>query len=166
MPAPKRYVLIAALVLSACATDPGIARPTKVETSAEEAALAQAVVSRVNQERAAQGLQPLEASQPMSDLAWLHSKDMVVRGFFDHTNPDGQDPFARAKAAGIGFLAFGENIAKGQVTADAVVDAWMKSAPHRANILSAEYTEVGVGVVLVAAGDSDETAWTQVFRQP
>ncbi|OMQ16135.1 hypothetical protein A7K94_0204580 [Modestobacter sp. VKM Ac-2676] len=83
---------------------------------------------------------------------------MRDRDFFSHVDPDGRDPFARARAAGI-QSARAENIAYGQPDAAAVMTAWMASPGHRANILNCDLRTLGVGV---AAG-SGGPWWTQLF---
>ncbi|MEU3906730.1 CAP domain-containing protein [Streptomyces goshikiensis] len=122
--------------------------------SAEEAA----VVTLVNQERAQAGCGPVRANPPLATLASAFSKDMAVRGFFDHTDPDGNTPWARAENAGIGGLG-GENIARGQGDAEAVMKAWMNSPGHKANILNCEFRTLGVGAYFADGGPW----WTQDF---
>ncbi|MFE9220993.1 CAP domain-containing protein [Streptomyces lavendulae] len=122
--------------------------------SAEEAA----VLTLVNQERAQAGCVPVRANPPLASLAAAFSKDMAVRGFFDHTDPDGNTPWNRADKAGIGGLG-GENIARGQGDAKSVMQAWMNSPGHKANILNCEYRTLGVGVYFGAGGPW----WTQDF---
>ena len=90
-------------------------------------------------------------------MARAHSVDMRDRGYFDHTNRAGQDPFDRAEAAGLSARA--ENIARGQDDAAAVMDSWMNSSGHRANILNCSLTKLGVGV----AEGSGGPWWTQLF---
>lgn len=130
---------------------------TTAPTSNASAAEA-AVLNLVNEERALVGCSPLKASTDLADLARAHSKDMAARGFFDHTNPDGQNPWDRAAAAGVSNLG-AENIARGQADAGAVMNAWMESEGHRANILNCDFTTVGVGVYMRDGGPW----WTQNF---
>ncbi|WP_405678352.1 CAP domain-containing protein [Streptomyces sp. NBC_00868] len=122
--------------------------------SAEEAA----VVALVNQERAMAGCGPVRANPPLAALAGAFSKDMAVRGFFDHTDPDGSTPWDRAAKAGLSGLG-GENIARGQGDAEAVMKAWMNSPGHKANILNCEFRTLGVGAYFAAGGPW----WTQDF---
>ena len=82
---------------------------------------------------------------------------MRDRGYFSHTNQSGQDPFDRADAAGVSARA--ENIAMGQPDAAAVMEDWMDSSGHRANILDCGLTSLGVGV----AEGSGGPWWTQLF---
>ena len=110
----------------------------------------------INEERKRAGLPPLQWSNGLADLARAHAHDMCERGFFDHVNPEGQDPTARANSGRAGRFAFrplvpdvypavAENIAYGYRSASAVVRAWMNSPGHRANVLSSRWTHVGCG---------------------
>lgn len=117
-----------------------------------------AVLSLVNQERSKVGCSPLTLSSSLTSLAQSFSQDMAARDFFDHTDPDGDTPWDRAAAAGISNLG-GENIARGQADAQAVMDSWMNSEGHRANILNCDYTTLGVGVYIADGGPW----WTQDF---
>ncbi|MEU0200711.1 MULTISPECIES: CAP domain-containing protein [unclassified Streptomyces] len=125
--------------------------------SGESAAAAQ-VLALVNDERAKVGCSPLAANSALTELAQNYSEDMAARGFFDHTDPDGQTPWDRAEKAGISNLG-GENIARGQADAAAVMDAWMNSPGHRANILNCDFKTLGVGVEFGSGGPW----WTQNF---
>lgn len=104
---------------------------------------------------------PLTSNAALRAAAYNHSRDMAVRNFFSHTNPDGLDPFARMRAAGYtGFTAAAENIAAGQATPEAVVAGWLQSPGHCANIMNAAYRDLGVGYY---AGGSYGHYWTQDF---
>lgn len=113
--------------------------------------------------------EPLALNQYLTAAARAHSLDMATRGFFDHVNPDGQDPTARAQAAGYGGTA-GENIAGGYSTIDAVHLAWLQSVGHRKNVLSLysnfdssfHYDEFGPGLALNAGGAYDNY-YTEMF---
>jgi uncharacterized protein YkwD len=115
------------------------------------------VLALVNDQRAAAGCGAVTADDKLAAVARAHSEDMRDRGFFSHVNPDGLDPFQRAERAGI--TAQAENIARGQQDAAAVMDAWMNSAGHRANILNCDLTRLGVGI----AEGSGGPWWTQLF---
>ncbi|WP_329167819.1 CAP domain-containing protein [Streptomyces sp. NBC_01267] len=132
------------------------ARP-RAATSSESAAAA-AVLSLVNQQRAQAGCRPVQADGDLAALAGAFSDDMAARGFFDHTDPDGATPWDRADKAGVTGLG-GENIAKGQSDATAVMNAWMNSPGHRANILNCDFKTLGVGVHFGSGGPW----WTQDF---
>ncbi|GGR27490.1 CAP domain-containing protein [Streptomyces roseolus] len=116
------------------------------------------VLSLVNAERAKAGCGPLTANATLARAAQAHSDDMAARDFFDHTNPDGADPGDRVTAAGYPWSTYGENIAMGQRTPEQVMEAWMNSPGHRANILNCDFKELGVGV-----HDGGGPYWTQVF---
>jgi uncharacterized protein YkwD len=116
------------------------------------------VLALVNAERATAGCAPLSADAALAAVARAHSADMRDRGFFSHTNPDGLDPFARARAAGITYSR-AENIAYGQPDAAAVMTPWMASSGHRQNILNCQLRTLGVGVAQGAGGPW----WTQLF---
>ncbi|MEU5952456.1 CAP domain-containing protein [Streptomyces sp. NPDC047525] len=119
-----------------------------------------AVLRLTNAERTAAGLRPLSADPLLTVAAQGHSADMIARAFYAHTSPDGGEPWHRASAAGSTHRAIGENIACGQRTPAEVVDGWMNSPGHRANILKPSFTHLGVGF---AGGGSAGTYWTQLF---
>ncbi len=120
----------------------------------------QAVLTLVNSERAKAGCAALTANSTLTSVARAHSADMAKRNYFSHTNPDGASPFDRMRAAGYNGRLMGENIAAGYRTAAAVMQGWMNSSGHRANILRCGYREIGIGFV---TGGSYGTYWTQVF---
>ena len=138
--------------------------PPSSGTSMSDAELAMAidVLDLVNQERQAAGLGPLIWHEGASEVAYLHSLDMDVRDYFDHTNPDGELPWDRLTDAGIDWSRAGENIAWGYSSPQAVMSGWMGSSGHRANILSESFTHVGIGV----HDDGFSIWWTQVFLVP
>ncbi|MEM1416804.1 MAG: CAP domain-containing protein [Myxococcota bacterium] len=99
---------------------------------------------------------PLAVSGPLTCAARVHTVDMNVRGYFAHTNPEGESPGVRAARAGYEGGGWGENIARGYPTPEAVVAGWMSSTTgHCANILNRDYRTIGVG--------HQDTTWTQVF---
>ena len=121
------------------------------------------VIRLVNAERARAGLQPLRQNWELCRVARYKSQDFIDKKYFSHQSPTYGSPFDMMEAFGIRFSAGGENIAKGQPTPDAVMNAWMNSAGHRTNILSPSYQEIGVG----AAKDKNGSLyWTQLFIKP
>lgn len=127
------------------------------------------VVALVNQERAAAGCQALQVDSRLASAATAHSLDMAVNDFFSHTGSDGSLPWDRMAAAGYVYSTAGENIAAGYTTPEAVVDGWMKSSGHRANILNCAFTETGVGYVFLADDEGQVNYhhyWTHVFAAP
>jgi uncharacterized protein YkwD len=123
-------------------------------------ALEAEILDLVNAERTSRGLAALAWHPGAADVARAHSTDMAARDFFDHVNPDGLDPGDRLAAAGIHPSAWGENIAAGYPDAASVMDAWMNSPGHRANILNPIYTHLGVGI---CDAGSMAPYWTQDF---
>lgn len=129
-------------------------------TPAGLARTAAEVLALTNAERRRAGLAPLSDDPFLTRAAQAHSDDMVARAFYSHTAPDGSRPWDRAAAAGSGHRAVGENIACGQRSAAEVVEGWMNSPGHRANILKPDFTHLGVGF---AGGGPAGTYWTQLF---
>lgn len=114
------------------------------------------VVALVNDARAAVGCEPLTVDEELTAAAQLHAEDMAARNYMDHVNPEGMDPQDRAAAQGF-TDPVGENIAMGYPDAQAVMDGWMNSPGHRANIENCDYQTIGVGV------DTDGWYWAQEF---
>lgn len=118
------------------------------------------MLALVNQARIANGLAPFTLDPTLVEVARRHSADMVARGYFGHTNPDGLDPFGRMAAADITYRAAAENIAW---AGDAALahDALMKSPGHRANLLNPQLGRIGIGIV---RKDGMHVMVTQLFR--
>ena len=142
--------------------------PVEEETPAEDAgsepadtvaAYEQEVFDLVNQIREENGLEPFVYNETLAETARAHSQDMIDRNFFDHTNPDGKSPFDRMRDNGLSYSMAAENIAVGYPSPEAVVEGWMNSEGHRANILGG-CEELGVGLAL---GGSYGYYWTQCF---
>ena len=114
------------------------------------------VVRLVNVERRKNGLSELKYNWQLCRVARYKSEDMRDMGYFSHNSPTYGTPYQMMRSFGITYRTAGENIAKGQVSPEAVVNAWMNSSGHRANILNPSFTEIGVGF---ASGNY----WTQMF---
>ena len=97
--------------------------------------------------------------------ALLHSQDMANRNYFDHTNPEGQQPWDRMTAQGYNWSAAGENIAAGQRTLEEVMQGWVGSAGHCKNLMSSGFTEVGMAR-FDKVGTIYGVYWTQNFGKP
>lgn len=138
---------------------PVTATPAKPVPAGDHNQVEAAVFAMVNAERAKAGCQPLQADKRLITSARGHSQDMASRNYFSHNTPEGRNPFQRMADAGYPRSA-GENIAAGQRTPQAVMNSWMNSAGHRANILNCGYKAIGVGV---ANGGSFGIYWTQNF---
>lgn len=122
-------------------------------------AFEQQVVELTNAERTKAGLAPLQIDSKLMAAAREKSQDMQTNNYFSHTSPTFGSPFDRLTALGISYKAAGENIAQGQRTPQEVVQGWMNSSGHRANILNANFTHIGVGYVKTG------NYWTQQFIQ-
>ena len=121
------------------------------------AAYAQEVAALVNQARTENGLPPVLLSAQLCDAASLRAEE--IRQSFSHTRPDGTSCFTALDAFGIRYTFAGENIASGQRTPQQVMDAWMHSEGHRANILHGRAEYLGVGVTEYGG----VICWTQFF---
>ncbi|EMR06762.1 putative protein, YkwD family [Bhargavaea cecembensis DSE10] len=137
------------------------AEPTEQapQQTAGLSAVEQKVLDLTNAERAKAGLQPLAADAKLMDAARVKSADMRQNNYFSHTSPVHGSPFDQMKAAGISYKKAAENIAMGQRTPEEVVKGWMESPGHRQNILTPEFTHIGIGY------DSNGHYWTQMFIQ-
>ncbi len=131
---------------------------TTSSSNQQTGSYAQQVLNLVNAERAKNNLSPLTLSSSVSKVAQIKAEDMKNNNYFSHTSPTYGSPFEMLKQFGVSYKTAGENIAKGQKTPEAVVNAWMNSAGHRANILNKNYTQLGVGYT---GGSSPY--WVQMF---
>ncbi|MDF2653222.1 MAG: hypothetical protein K0Q73_9027 [Paenibacillus sp.] len=117
---------------------------TPVTSAPSQSTFASQVVNLVNQERSKAGLRPLTSNSALTAMALDKAKDLYNNGYFDHTSPTYGSPFDMMSKYGIRYSFAGENIAKGQQTPEAVMKAWMNSTGHRQNILSPNFTQIGV----------------------
>ncbi|WP_163582718.1 SafA/ExsA family spore coat assembly protein [Gracilibacillus saliphilus] len=127
--------------------------PTKDEIKSIE----HQVIQYTNQEREKYGLSPLRPDWQLSRVARYKSQDMQQNNYFSHQSPTYGSPFNMMSDFNINYRSAAENIAQGQETPYQVVQAWMNSSGHRANILNGEYTHIGVGYV------RSGNYWTQMF---
>ncbi|EZP77917.1 hypothetical protein H839_04244 [Parageobacillus genomosp. 1] len=118
------------------------------------------VVRLTNEQRAKYGLPPLKIDWQLARVARYKSADMRDKNYFQHNSPTYGSPFTMMRNFGIQYRTAGENIAAGQRTPQEVVNAWMNSPGHRANILNKNFTHIGVGY---AKGGSYGHYWTQMF---
>jgi uncharacterized protein YkwD len=154
---------------------PLILRPAVAVQTPEQRQKADQVLARVNSERAAAGCVALTMNDKLIVAAQGQSQDMAEKDFFDHTNPDPSHATVSKRVALAGYSGslISENIAAGYSTPTDVMDGWMSSGGHRANILNCAYTEIGVGYYYQAddqpfPGNSAayHYYWTQVFGRP
>lgn len=125
----------------------------------------QAVLDRTNTERAQRGAAPLQLHPQLNQAAEAHAADQFNRGCnnLSHTGTDGSSPFDRIERTGLQYRAAAENIACGYGSPAAVMDGWMNSSGHRANILNSSYTHIGISATIDANG---RPYWVQVFATP
>ncbi len=115
------------------------------------------VIELTNAERRKNGLPDYQADAQLSGVAKVKSDDMQQNNYFSHTSPTHGSPFDMIRDHGVSYRSAGENIAQGQRTPEQVVQAWMNSEGHRKNILSADFTHIGVGY------NENGHYWTQMF---
>ncbi|CAL9374627.1 CAP domain-containing protein [Streptomyces sp. enrichment culture] len=141
------------------APKPTTASPKPTTASPKPTASASGAVARVvelvNQERAEAGCAPVTANSTLNTAAQRHSEDMASTGTMSHTGSDGSDPGERITRAGYAWSTYGENVAYGYSTPEQVMQGWMTSPGHKANILNCSFKEIGVGL--------SGTYWTQDF---
>lgn len=126
--------------------------------SETELSYAEQVVKLVNEERAKNGLSPLTIDKSVESAALVRSKE--IEKSFSHTRPNGSSFSTALKEQGVSFKGAGENIAWGQKSPEEVMQGWMNSEGHRANILNAKFTKIGVGYYQNSNGTN---YWTQLF---
>ena len=105
------------------------------------------VVAEMNVRRAAFGLPALREDPRLDDAADDRIADMEDQGYWAHVSPDGKEPFVWMRPRGYVYRYAGENLASGFDTAEVLVDAWMESEGHRANILSPMYRDCGISII-------------------
>lgn len=145
-------------------TPPAEEAPPQEEPDAPEESggvqeAAEAVASLVNAARQDAGLSELELDADLCAAAQARAQEIAQS--FSHTRPDGSSCFTILEEFGISYRAAGENIAMGQRTPEEVMDGWMNSSGHRANILNGTFTSIGVGYYVDGAGAAH---WVQIFQ--
>jgi len=143
-------------------TDGGGAQSDYCEPiGAADTAIQQSMLQALNSYRVANGLDELLYSDTLEEAADFQARDMYARGFFDHTNPDGEGPLDRAVAAGFCRPRLvGENIAYGQQSVNEVQVGWQNSPGHNANMLRVDFVFVGMGHYTAPSGAQ---YWVQLF---
>src|SRR3954467_5688010 len=169
---PPRLAAVAALAaLALCAPAAAhaddCAGADVVPAADNVAVVGQATLCLLNQQRAANGIGPLVQHTALSTASAGYSQRMVAQGFFGHESPDGGTLVQRPTDAGYlgddDAWVVGENIGGGQAslaTARSMVTAWMNSPGHRENLLSADYTQVGLGLAL---GTPTDQTWGATY---
>lgn len=138
----------------------GTNAPSTPNVSNDIRTLETEVIRLVNVERAKVGRSALIENNKISNVARIKSQDFIKNNYFSHNSPTYGSPFDMLKSFGITYTAAGENIANGQRTAAEVMNSWMNSSGHRANILNSAYNQIGVGV---ARDKNGNLFWTQML---
>ncbi len=127
----------------------------QTQTSTDPSQYGQQVLTLVNEARTNAGLKPLTMNAELSRMAMFKAQDMHDNNYFSHDSPTYGSPFQMMKSFGIAYKWAGENIAKGQRSPVEVMNAWMNSPGHKANILSVNFTQIGIAYY--------NTEWVQAF---
>ena len=146
--------------------DPSLIMPgqkVNIPEAAPLKTLEDEVARLVNAERAKNGLPALTVNWQAARVARYKSQDMIDKNYFAHNSPTYGSPFNMMESFGLKFSSAAENIAYGQKTAAEVMNSWMNSPGHRANILSKTVTQIGVGCAKKSNGT---LYWTQMFLKP
>jgi uncharacterized protein YkwD len=164
-----RRLIFAAVLSSACqlslilpaawAISAPVHEPVQLAAALTQKSVSQEILKLTNAERAKVGLKPLKLQAQLSQAAQQHAVNMVRTGIFEHVI-QGIGPAARVTATGYRWRAVAENIAYGQTSASRVMQTWIQSPGHKANILGNGYTDLGIGLALNASG---RPYWVQVF---
>jgi uncharacterized protein YkwD len=121
------------------------------------------MLARVNEERSHRSLPLIAPSVVLDRVAQAYADDMLRRSYYGHKSPEGETVRERALAGGYPLRFGGENIARGQSTVDEVMDGWMASDEHRANILSKVFTDAGFGLAIGRNKEGFQVIWVEVF---
>lgn len=126
------------------------------------------LLSATNSERTGNGVAALTGSSKLNNAAQAKANDMVARDYWSHQTPDGQQPWVFITNAGYEYVAAGENLAYGFMTSSETVTGWMNSPPHKANLLSGTFTEVGFGFANSPnyVGDGQQTVVVAMYAKP
>lgn len=141
------------------------APPSTPPEPAAPATVADEIVAHTNRARADASLPPLTRHAQLMRAAQIHAEQMAASEQMSHVLPDARYPSLTDRLAAVAYewRAIAENIAVGSRSAEAVVDGWMRSAGHRANMLDTRYSEMGAGY---AASGSGRPYYVQVFARP
>lgn len=124
------------------------------------------ILDLVNQKRIESDLKPLTLSNNLVTAATGKATDMFVKNYWAHVSPTGVTPWVFINSAGYEYVYAGENLARNFNTSEEVVEAWMNSPTHRANILKSEYNDIGLSVMNGRLNGEDTTLVVEVFGTP
>lgn len=138
-----------------------IGQQVNIPSSSSYRTMEEEIVRLVNEERSRRGLNLLSENWEISRVARIKSQDMIDSNYFSHNSPIYGSPFQMLTSFGIRYSQAAENIAYGQQTAQQVMNTWMNSSGHRANILNPNFNQIGVGVA--KKGLNNQNYFTQIF---
>ncbi len=124
------------------------------------------LLTLTNQARQEAGVGALRFSYQLGQAAQRHTQAMGTQNFFSHTGKDNSTFASRIAATGYQYTAIGENLAAGQTTPQSVVQSWLNSPSHKANLLAANFTEVGFGLYNATGSSDFGLYWAQELGQP
>lgn len=140
--------------------------PPQVSTWLDLPRLRADLLREVNRARRRAGVPPVSPSIRLDCAAQEHAESMALYAYYDHIAPGGPRLGERANRSGYLWGALAENLMERVTTVDAVMKAWLGSAPHRKNLLNPKYTEMGIGIALMREGRGYRVVWVQDFGAP
>lgn len=161
LPFMSLVLLVGSVVVLAIVTAP------RLESPQNPAAVSAAEVAVLtNRERSEKDIPVLQRNSLLDQAAQMKAQDMAANGYYAHVSPDGTTPMHWVGKAGYKYLIIGENLVVNRTDAEQVVDAFMGSPGHRANILRSDFTEIGIGVANGIYKGKDATFTVQIFASP
>lgn len=133
------------------------------ETVSQSGIDSQSIIELTNKNREERNLLPLQENAELDEVALLKAKDMANKGYFSHVSPDGKTPWYWFKLSGYSFDYAGENLAVLFDSSENIVEAWMNSTSHKKNILSSDYSEIGIGMATGTYKGQETVFVVQVF---
>ncbi len=159
------FVVAAGAACSSPTAPDALGEPVVPLSAAASSSLTTSILDLTNAERSKAGVAPVRANAQLKEAAQIQAEQNARAGRLDHIMPESKYPRPEDRLAAVGYRwsAYGENIAYGQRGAAEVMASWMGSSGHRANILSSNFTELGVGYAADSAG---RMYFAQVFARP
>ena len=124
------------------------------------------MLARANAERATAGRPPLVLDSRLNEAAQQHAEDMLAHSYYNHRSPQGSRPADRVRQTGYTAQIVGENIARGPLSVNEVMDNWLQSQDHRRNLLNPAYRDFGVGIAVGRNSVGYTVLWVQDFASP